>query len=207
MAGTVARLTRARIADAVVAVGFDRASVTAVADHLGVQHGALYRHVTDREDMMRDALALATGRYEWPAFVGDWREAVWAESRAWWAFCGAHPGFVAVLASTPGMPAPMSRRSLLLASHLSGLGVPPEDALLVVDLVVDTIHDIFHRADQRDGVIEGALSMSVEDAAALVDGVSDDVLEVVAGALIDDPWPWFARKVELVLAGVATRMR
>lgn len=133
------------IADAVIDIGFANASLTAVAQHLGVGHGALYRYIGDRNGMMRAALERLTGRFEWPDLVDDWREVLWNESRAWWTLCERHPGFVTVLAPTPGMPTPMSRRSMRLAVHLHGLGLVGADSLLVVDLVTDTIHDIFHR--------------------------------------------------------------
>lgn len=203
--GPTPRLSTQLIADAVIEVGFDRASMTAVAGHLGVAHGALYRYVGDREGMMRVALATVTSRHEWPALVDGWRDVVWNEARAWWVFCEEHPGFVTVLASTPGMPEPMASRSLAVSVHLRDLGVRVEDALVVVDMVVDMIHDIFHRASQRQGVIDRALAMPSDEFAEQVAGVPDDMLDVLASALIDDPWPWFARKVDVILDGVAAR--
>lgn len=193
------------IADAVIDIGFANASLTAVAQHLGVGHGALYRYIGDRNGMMRAALERLTGRFEWPDLVDDWREVLWNESRAWWTLCERHPGFVTVLAPTPGMPTPMSRRSMRLAVHLHGLGLVGADSLLVVDLVTDTIHDIFHRASQREAVIDQALTMSTEEAAEHIEGVPEEMVEVLLNALIGDPWPWYAQKLELIIDGLAAR--
>ena len=203
--GPAPRLSHDKIADAALAVGFDAASVTSVASHLGVTHAALYRYIGDRDGMMRAALERATGDWEWPELVDDWREVLWNEARGWWAFCEAHPGFVTALASTPGMPGPMSRRTVRVALQLRTLGVASDDALIAVDLITDTIHDIFHRAAQRDGVIEGVIAMSSDEVEAHLEGVPDDMVEVIVNALIGDPWPWFSRKLELIIDGLAAR--
>ncbi len=193
------------IADAVIDVGFDNASITAVAQHLGVAHGALYRYVSDRDAMMRAALVRVTASFDWPELADDWRQVLWNESRAWWALCQRYPGFVPVLASMPGMPAPMSRRSMKVALHLHHLGLPSADALIVVDLITDMIHDIFHRASQREAVIEQALTMSPEEAAEHIEGVPEEMIEVLLSALIGDPWPWYARKLDLIIDGLDVR--
>ena len=188
----------------VVEVGFDRASVTSVADALGVTHAALYRYISDRDAMMRAAMERVTAEHEWPELVDDWREVLWNEARGWWAFCERYPGFVTALASTPGMPAPMSKRMIRVSTHLHALGLSAGDALVALDLLMDTIHDIFHRADQRRGVIDGVITMSPEEVAEHLEGVPDDLVEVVINALIGDPWPWFSRKLDLVIDGIAS---
>ena len=203
--GPVPKLSSEKIAAAVIDVGFSQASVTSVAERLGVTHAALYRYIDDRDGMMRTALERVTAAHEWPELVDDWREVIWNECRGWWAFCERYPGFVGVLATTPGMPSPMSRRMLAVALHLNSLGLSHSDALVVIDLLWDTIHDIFHRSDQRHGVIEGVITMSADEIESHLDGVPDEMIEVVVNALIGDPWPWFARKVELVLDGLAAR--
>lgn len=204
--GPVPKLSPDKIADAVVAVGFDRASVTSVSQHLDVTHAALYRHIGDRDGMIRAAIERALGGWDWPELVDDWREVLWNEARSWWSFCSEHPGFVAALASASFMPLPLSRRTLKVASHLQSLGFSAEDGLMVVDMVTDMIHDIFHRSRQREGVINDALTMSPEEAAMHLEGVADDMVEVILGRLIGDPWPWFSLKLELVLDGMEQRI-
>jgi len=200
--GPVPRLSLDLIADAVLVVGFDSATISSVARYLGFTNGALYRYVGDRDGMMRAGLVRAASSYEWPELVDDWREVVWNETRAWWSFCEQHPGFATALANTPGMPSPMSRRAINVAVHLNRLGIPSDEAILMVDLVMDLVHDIFHRSAQRGAVIKQALKMPTEEANAHVVDVPEDMVEVLVSALVDDPWPWLARKLELMMKGV-----
>lgn len=204
--GPVPKLSADKIADAVLAVGFTEASVTAVAQHLGVTHAALYRHIGDRDGMLRAAIVRLLDSWEWPELADDWRDVLWNEARSWWALCEANHGFVAALGIAPFMPLPMSRRTLKVAAHLQEFGLSANDSLMVVDLVTDMVHDIFHRSQQRRGVIEHALHMAPEEAARHIEGVGDDMVEVILGRLIGDPWPWFASKLELVLDGLTTRI-
>lgn len=202
--GPTPRLSADLIADAVIEIGFDRASMSSVGRHLECSHGALYRHVGDLDSMLHLAVTRAIVRFEWPVLVDEWREVVWNEVRAWWSFCEQHPGFVTVLASGPGMPSPMSQRSVAVAVHLNRLGVSGDDALLIIDIVMDMVHDTFHRSGQRRAVIDRALTMSAAELDAHVASVPDDMLETMASTLIDDPWPWLERKLQLLMNGVET---
>lgn len=199
------RISAEQISEAVLAVGFDRASLNVVAAELGVKHGALYRYIGDRDGMMRSALVLSLERFDWPELADDWRATMHAEARAWWEFCTAHPGFVEVLAEVGTVPAPMARRSLAVAAHLWELGVEAADAALLVDLVAGTIHNEFLWTAQRSSVIDELSELPSEDLARYAEGVPDELLGVVVEQLIEDPWPWFERKLGLMLAGVTMR--
>ncbi len=50
--GRPARINRAVIADAVLEIGIDKASMKAVADHLGVSVPGLYHHVRNRKELL-----------------------------------------------------------------------------------------------------------------------------------------------------------
>lgn len=205
-AGPVPRLSADAIAQAVIDVGFENASLVAVAQHLSVGHGALYRYIGDRDGMMRSALERLTASYPWPALVDDWETTLWNEARAWWALCDDHAGFVATLASTPGLPPAMGARSLAVAVHLTASGVGNYDALVVTDFAVGLVHNVFHWASQRQAILDQALSMSPEDAAQRVAGVPRDMVAALADAMAGDAWSWYAAKLEFVIEGVRSRL-
>lgn len=204
--GPVPKLSAAKIADAVLAVGFDQASVTAVAERLEVTHAALYRYIGDRDGMLRAGIDRLTDTWEWPELAEDWQQVLWDEARSWWALCQANPGFVSALVTTAYLPVPVSRRFFTVAAHLETFGVSPADTVMVVDLVIDMVHDIFHRARQREGVIDKALHMSPETAAMHLGGVPLELVEVVLQRVAGDDWSWFVRKLELVIDGLAARI-
>lgn len=193
------------IAEAVIELGFENASLTNVAQHLNAGHGALYRYIGDRDGMMREALQRLVLSYPWPELVDDRREVLWNESKAWWALCTEYPGFVGALASTPGLPAAMTRRAFLVAKHLNELGVCAADAAMVVDLTTGLVHNIFKWAAQREAIIEQTLEMSVDDAIALIDGIPDEIVGVLGTVLDGEIWPWYSGQLEIILDGLDAR--
>jgi len=193
------------ITAAVIELGFENASLTNVAQHLGAGHGALYRYIGDRDGMMREALERLTASYPWPELADDRREVLRNESKAWWALCTEYPGFVGALASTPGLPAAMSRRTLLLAKHLNELGVSAADAVMVVDLTTSLVHNIFKWAEQREAIIEQTLAMSVDEAMAQIEGIPDEIVGVLGTVLAGEIWPWYAGQLEIILDGLDAR--
>lgn len=186
-------------------LGFDQASLNAVAADLGVKHGALYRYIGDRDGMMRAALELAIERFDWPGPIDGWCDTMQAEARAWWTFCTQHPGFVEVLAEVGSVPASLAQRSLTVATRLWELGVEATDAVLIVDLVAGTIHNEFLWISQRSSAIDEIATLDDETLGRYSAGVPDEVLAVVVEQLVEDAWPWFERKLDLMLAGVSTR--
>lgn len=203
--GPAPRISAEQISEAVLDLGFDQASLNAVAAELGVKHGALYRYIGDRDGMMRTALDLAIARFQWPEPATDWRRTMHNEALAWWDFCTTHRGFVEVLSEVGTVPPSLALRSLTVATRLWELGVEATDAVLIVDLVAGTIHNEFLWTSQRSSAIDEVNGLPDEDVARYSAGVPDELLGVVVEQLIDDPWPWFERKLELMLAGVSTR--
>ncbi|MBN9179457.1 MAG: TetR family transcriptional regulator, partial [Microbacterium sp.] len=72
--GPAPRVTREAVADAALDLGFDGLTVTAVGDRLGVSHAALYRHVRDRDDLVRAATERLAERHPPPPPAEHWRE-------------------------------------------------------------------------------------------------------------------------------------
>lgn len=204
--GPVPKLSVDKIADAVLAVGFDQASVTSVAGCLGVTHAALYRYIGDRDGMLRAGIDRLTGTWNWPEPADEWRDVLWNEARSWWSLCQENPGFVAALVTTAYMPVPVGRRYFTVASHLETFGISAQDSLVVVDMLTDLVHDIFHREQQREGVIDKALHMSPELLAEYLDGVPPELIEVVLHRVAGDAWWWFSLKLQLVIDGLAAHL-
>ncbi len=76
-AGTMGRppkISREQILDTVLAIGFDEATASEVARRLNVDQSALYRHVRNRESMLREASERAFERYVQPEATDDWRD-------------------------------------------------------------------------------------------------------------------------------------
>ena len=79
--GRPPRIDLAAIADAVLEVGFDDATMRRVAEHLGVSVPGLYHYVKGRDDLLRIAAERALARVELPEDTGQhWTE--WLRSWA-----------------------------------------------------------------------------------------------------------------------------
>lgn len=74
--GRPARLTRELVAEAAHEVGFENLTMRTVADHLGVSVPGLYHYVRNKDDLLRLAAEVSSGRMQLPEDHGQhW--AVW----------------------------------------------------------------------------------------------------------------------------------
>jgi len=98
-------LSRGEILDAALALidaeGFKALTMRNLADHLGVVPMALYRHVANKDDLVRALLEEASGRVVLPPADLDWRRGLSALAAAIRAELLRHPGLVAPLLSSP----------------------------------------------------------------------------------------------------------
>jgi AcrR family transcriptional regulator len=175
----VRRLNREIIATGVVEVGFDALTITSLAEHLGVVHASLYRHVANRDELVAlgvDRLLTQTAWHD--EDDADWR--AYLEGQAWtlWELLEAHPGLSTEMAVLESPPSALKARQAQVAAQLESLGFAPEDAALAVDTVYDLPFDVFIR------------SSVINQARAQQDPGRD----------------WFARKLDLVLAGIEVRL-
>src|SRR4051794_29007859 len=69
--GRPARVTQRQIAEAALAIGLERATIRAVADHLGMSVPGLYYHVRSRDDLLRLAAEHSLGRLPLPKDTGQ----------------------------------------------------------------------------------------------------------------------------------------
>lgn len=139
------RLTRRSIAQAVVDVGFGGATLTAVAEHLGVNHASLYGHVAHRDEMLRAAAELVMDGVDWPPLDGRWEDVLRREARVMWALFRQHPGLSSVLGTAPSPPTSMVERYGALATFLYRSGFDAHGATAAAELTHHLVADAAER--------------------------------------------------------------
>lgn len=202
--GRPTALTRARIGDAAVEVGFVNLTMVAVAAKLGVTHTALYGHVADRDDLVLAAAERVADSIRWATYDGEWRTFLETEGFAMWDAFIEHPGLMNALEATGRLPRSVLERFGSTCQVLVDHGFDPSDATLAVDTVYDLAIDASSRsARHRELDILQKQAMADELSEPLSDALRAEVRAAVTGAARD----WFARKLTLVLDGIETRRR
>ncbi|MGO3884970.1 MAG: helix-turn-helix domain-containing protein, partial [Mycetocola sp.] len=151
--GRPTAITTEQIAAAALDIGFRELTFAGVAERLGVGQATLYRHVPNRDELVRLGLDLAIRRVSWPDLNGPWRPLLERWSLASWHAWAAFPG--AVIEATRGViPPSLVRLSIQVGTALVERGFTPRDAVLAADLVFDLA------VDSRRGV--EALELTLE---------------------------------------------
>ncbi|WP_052663808.1 hypothetical protein [Psychromicrobium lacuslunae] len=132
--GRPALISRATIGEAALAE-LDGISSTKVAKRLGVAQSSLYRHITDRADLIRLAVDFALANQEWPEPEGNWRKYLLDYSVSFWKFLEKHPGLSQELELMRPSPQSVIDRLTKVAVDLLGFGFSAEDANMAVDLL------------------------------------------------------------------------
>jgi AcrR family transcriptional regulator len=198
--GRQPQLSRARIADAALAVGFEDLTLVAVAERLGVTHAALYTHVVDRDDLVIAAVDQLVDSLPSPKDGPDWREVLEAEAWTIWDACAGHPGMLAAIDATGRFPASLMRRFAEVCRRLVDHGFAADRAVLAADTVYDLAADSSSRGGHLERLSAAERAAMAADWTAPLDG---EVAEVLAGAITGPIRAWFARKLGLVLDGIA----
>jgi AcrR family transcriptional regulator len=161
--GRPPRIDLAAIADAVLEIGFEDATMRRVADHLGVSVPGLYHYVKGRDDLLRVAAERALSRVELPEDRGQH----WAEWLRSWA------RYIRTALAT---------RSELVEHFVTG-GLDDDRLLEVIGLALDVL--------QRDG-FEPAEAMAAWEAVSsmALGSAVEDIREQTAAA---DGRPWLTR--------------
>ena len=199
----------AAIATAVVDVGFHDLTFAAVAERLGVGQATLYRHASNRDELVRLGLDHVLRSAEWPSLEGEWRPLLERWAIAAWRLWEQHPG--AVLELTRGVvPWSIVMLSDRVGSALVERGFTARDAVLAVDLVFDLT------ADSRRGVEILDAPMTSQDGRVRevlekqwrtpstdgADSIAAQVHEEMILAITAGPFDWFHGKLRVVLAGI-----
>lgn len=197
------------IAAAVIEVGFRDLTFASVAERLGVGQATLYRHASNRDELVRLGLDRVLRTAEWPGLDGEWRPLLERWALAAWRVWEQHPG--AVIELTRGVvPWSIVMLSDRVGTALVERGFTARAAVLAVDLVFDLT------ADSRRGVEILDAPMTAQDgkvreilekqwrtpSAAGPESAAAQVHEEMVLAITADPFEWFHGKLRIVLAGI-----
>jgi len=196
------------IAIAVVDIGFPALTFAAVAERLGVAQATLYRHASNRDELVRLGLDRALRTAEWPELDGDWRSLLERSAVASWRVWEQHPG--AVLEVARGIvPWSIVAISDQVGVALVERGFSARAAVLAVDLVFDLTADSRRGAETLDAPTaeaEGGMRERIEeqwrDSSRSPDGPEAPVHAEMLRAITAGPFEWFHGKLQIVLAGI-----
>lgn len=197
--GPAPRISRETIADAVLDLGFDGLTVTAVGKRLGTTHAALYRHVRDRDALVVAAVERLVERHPPAPPAPDWHTALESGAEAYFALLRSHPGLVEALVLTPGAREPLAPYGTGLTRELLRHGFPVELAVLAADSVLDLARD----SARTGGRLAAADPAGVRARMAAQWPDDEPVRTLITDALLGDPADWFRKKLRLVIAGVS----
>lgn len=208
-AGRPARISRETIAAAALELGLDGITLTAVAAHLGVDHSSLYRHIKDRRDMLLAAADLAIRTLKWRSRTANWRTYLAKVAESVWALYERYPGLAKAIRELDVTPPEGVRAFGETVARLETMGFPREDAILLLDSIMDmTIDSAIGWAQikkrSKSGHFVGDTMLhswtAVTDAQP---GLAPQIAGMAA-VMGGSPYHWWRRKLELLLAGAAT---
>jgi AcrR family transcriptional regulator len=187
-------LTVDAIAQAALDDGVATFSMPSVARRLGVAHSGLYRYVTDRDDLLVQALDMAFLSTEWPDADRPWDELLREIGLAVWRACDAYPGLDrASQSARKPSPALLAKMENWIVS-VRDQGFSPEDAAVSVEFVISLALDCSAIMARLQKAERAELSRS--DVPVLKTFDTDEVW--VGRGLYD-------RKLDIFLAGLTTR--
>jgi AcrR family transcriptional regulator len=129
-------LTDDVIAAAALEDGIATFSMPSVARRLGVAHSGLYRYVTDRDDLLVQAIDRAFVATAWPEADLPWDQLLHEIGRAVWRACDAHPGLDRASQMAPKPPPALLAMMDVWVTALREQHFVPEDAAVAVEFVI-----------------------------------------------------------------------
>lgn len=208
--GRPARISRRDIAGAVLDIGFTEVTLSLVAEYLGVDHSSLYRHIKGREDMLFAAADLAIAQLDWEIKTDSWRAYLNATAEAVWALYTRYPGLAETIRNLAETPPAGIRAFACACRRLEILGFAPEDAVLIMDSIIDMTADSASGWQRlatsfTDGsTIKEHMQRSWHDAMA-IDEQTAKHIRMMESVISGDPKDWWQRKLDILLDGAAVR--
>lgn len=203
--GRPAIMSRESIGRAALAE-LDGISSTKVAKRLGVGQSSLYRHITDRADLVRLAVDFGLTQQEWPEPGDSWRGYLLDFATSFWNFLDRHPGASQEIKMMRPSPAGLISAATKIAQDLMGFGFSAADANMAVDVVghitMDTMisEEIFRSRDAHGVLVR-------DEQRAAWSAQEDPVLAAETLRAIDDGmYRLLLERTELLLDGFEFRL-
>jgi AcrR family transcriptional regulator len=187
-------LTVEAIAHAALEDGIATFSMPSVARRLGVAHSGLYRYVTDRDDLLIQAMDIAFQSSTWPDADLPWDELLRGIGHAVWHACDVHPGLdrASQMAPRPSPAVLAKMESWIRSIHDQNFLL--EDSAVAVEFVISLALDCSRTMARMSGMDRALLRR--DDIPMLK---AFDTEEVWSGRGLYD------RKLEIFLTGLESR--
>ncbi|HLS63579.1 MAG TPA: TetR/AcrR family transcriptional regulator [Ruania sp.] len=155
-------LSRERIASAAIELadseGLDAVSMRRIAEHLNTGAASLYRHITNRDELVATMVEHVTAGHDYPDAADlDWRECMHVLAQQDWSAFLGHPWMLtAVETATPPFGTAALAGMEWALGALAPLGLPPHEAARAVMTI-----NIYVQGTAR--VLLGDRAVSAED--------------------------------------------
>lgn len=188
-------LTVDAIAHAALDDGIATFSMPSVARRLGVAHSGLYRYVTDRDDLLIQALDMAFLSTTWPEADLPWADLLREIGLAVWRSCDAYPGLDRASQMAPKPSPALLEKMDSWVTSVQSQHFLLEDAAVAVEFVISLALDCSATMARLQRMERSHLSRG--DIPVLKAFDTDEVW--VGRGLYD-------RKLGIFLAGLETRL-
>jgi AcrR family transcriptional regulator len=202
-------LRRADIVAAALAVGFERLTVAAVAEHLGTRRSTVYGYIADRDDLVVAAIEHILADRPWPGTEEGWRRHLADVIDLVWRTCREHPGLADEISSLRVAPPSLVAGTNRSLTVLLDAGFAPVDALLALDMAVELALGYHQRGREEPGTRSDdatAMRRRRSHLPGLVETMDPRAADHLRALLDRDPHDWFLAKAELLLEAIALRL-
>ncbi len=161
--GRPARIDKALIVEAALALGLSNLTMKAVADRLGVGTAALYYHVKNRDELLALVAVTLIDKADLPKAIPPeaWREALARVARGLRAKFQAADGLAEYAFCDPAMPPEILTLHETAASALVQAGFAPRTAWLALRSVVDFVEASVFREQKQHSPSETVLMAQI----------------------------------------------
>ncbi|WP_103063306.1 TetR/AcrR family transcriptional regulator [Actinomyces qiguomingii] len=215
--------TRRDVVDAALEIGIARFTLSDVSQRLGVATSALYRTISSREDLLRACLERVAADTDFSDLTGPWRRVARDYAEHLWALLEERPGLAGVLVSTSWAYQFFARPITQAQRALTQGGLSPDDAVLALDFIADTVISVHLQVEvarapsgeaprtSPEGMIaderEGPDTPSGLEEARRRYEADGRAAQLPAELAPSSSWAergWLDRKIEVIIRGIAS---
>ncbi|ANY05360.1 hypothetical protein AFB00_02455 [Pseudonocardia sp. HH130630-07] len=183
-------------------LGFFDLTVGAVTARVGVKYSTFYRHFPSLEALVAALVDDVVTEDAFPDSGGDWRAQLLEFAASTFDVMAANPGLTPALARLPDAPETMMAAFRRVTDRLLEAGFTGEDSVLAASTAMHVSVQPWLTANARGtGDVRRA-----EQVLQSPQGFAPEVLAVFRDGIDDPPRNWTLRRVELLIAGLETRL-